>query len=80
MKKEEDQEKQKEEEKDQEKFRRRMEEELEIVKKKLGIQKSYEIRGEIVFEERSKNVKLPKLIFTNFVGYRLVPPLEPVRN
>ena len=46
-----------------------MEEELEIEKKKLEIQKkSYEMRGDIVLEERYKNVKLPKLIIAKFEG------------
>ena len=46
-----------------------MEEELEIKKKNLEIQKkSYEMRGEIVREEKYKNVKLPKLIITKFEG------------
>ena len=67
MKKEEDQEKQREKERHEEKFRRRMEEELKIEKKKLEIQKKrYEMREEIVREERYKNVKLPKLIVTKF--------------
>ena len=51
------------------KFRRQMKEDLEIEKKKkkLEIQKnSYEITGEIVREERYKNVKLPKSIITKF--------------
>ena len=63
MKKEEDQEKQKEDEKHQENFRRRLEGELVIEKKKLEIEeKNFEIRREIVREERYKNVKLVKLI------------------
>ena len=69
MKKEEDQDKQTEEENHEEKFRRQMKEDLEIEKKKkkLEIQKnSYEITGEIVREERYKNVKLPKSIITKF--------------
>ena len=46
-----------------------MEEGLEIEKKKLEIQKkSYKMRGEMVREVRYKNVKLPKLIITNFEG------------
>ena len=69
MKKEEDQEKQKEEGKHKKKFRRRLEEDFEIEKKKLEIQiKSYQIRGEILREERYKNVKLPKLIIMKFDG------------
>ena len=46
-----------------------MEEELEIEKKKLKIQKkSYEMRREIVREEIYKNAKLPKSIITKFEG------------
>ena len=69
MKKEEDQEKQKEEEKHEQKFRRWMEEELEIEKKKLEIQKkSYDVRGEFAGEERYKNIKLLQLIITELEG------------
>ena len=69
MRKEEDLEKQKEEEKHEEKFRKRMEEDLQIEKKKLEIKKkSYEMREEIVCEERYKNVKLPKLVIAKFKG------------
>ena len=69
MKKEVDQQKEKEKEKHEEKFRGHIEEELEIEKKKLEIQKkSYKMRGEMVREVRYKNVKLPKLIITNFEG------------
>ena len=72
IKKEEDQKKQKEEGKHEEKFRRRIEEELEIEKMKLEIRKkSYEIRGEVVHEDRYKNVKLPKLIITKFEGTQI---------
>ena len=66
MKKEQDLEKHEEEEKHEEKFQR-MEEELEIEKKKLEIQeKGYEMRGDIVLEEKYKNVNLPNLIITKF--------------
>ena len=60
----------KEDEMQEERFRRRMEEELEIEKKKMEIQKkSYEMREEkIVREERSKTVKLPRLYITKFEG------------
>ena len=69
IKKQKDQEKQKEEEKHEGKFRRWMKEELKIEKKKLEIQtKSYDMRGEIVREEKYKNVKLPKLITNKFEG------------
>ena len=80
MKKEEDQEKQKEEEKHEETCQRRMKEELEIEKKKLENQKkSNPMRGEIVREDRWKNVKLPKFLVVKFEGYtyRLVPLLKP---
>ena len=69
MQKEKNQEKQKEEEKPEENFRRQMEKEFEMEKKKLEIQKkNFEIRGEILREERYKNVKLLKLIISKFVG------------
>ena len=72
IKKEEDQKKQQEEGRHEEKFRRRIEEELEIEKMKLEIRKkSYEIRGEVVREDRYKNVKLPKLIITKFEGTQI---------
>ena len=42
---------------------------MEIEQKKLEIQKKmYEIRGEIVHEERYKSVKLPKLTIKKFEG------------
>ena len=54
-------------EKHEEKFQRQMEEELENEKKNLEIlKKGYEMRGEIVREEKYKNVKLSKLIVTKF--------------
>lgn len=66
MTKEGDQGKQKEEEKYEEKFPRRMGEEQEI---QAGNQKkSYEMRGKVVREDRYKNVKLRKLIITEFEG------------
>ena len=72
MKEEEDQEKVKEEEKHEEQFRRRMGKDLVIEKKRLEIQKkSYEMRGEIVLEERYKNVKLLKLIVTKYEGVHI---------
>ena len=72
MKKEEDQEKQKEEEKHEETVQRRMKEELEVEKKKLENQKkSNEMRGEIVRENRQKNVKLPKFIIVTFEGIHI---------
>ena len=54
----------------EEKFRRRMEEKLEIEKKKkLKTQKkSYEMTRETVPEKRYKNIKLTKFIFTKFEG------------
>ena len=69
MKKEEYQDKQKKDEMHENKFRRRMEEELEIEKMKLDIQKkSYEMRGQLVCEKRYKNEQLPKLIIAKFEG------------
>ena len=56
-----------------------MKEELEIEKKKLENQKkSNPMRGEIVREDRWKNVKLPKFLVVKFEGYtyRLVPLLS----
>ena len=55
-----------------------MEEELEMEKRRPEIQKkSYEIRREIIREERYKNVKLLKIIIMEFKGTD-IPLLEPV--